>query len=43
VGEKYQFKKVDVIYRGDDYVISKASADDDYLALYDDIIVESVV
>ncbi|MGN1412103.1 MAG: HlyD family efflux transporter periplasmic adaptor subunit [Oscillospiraceae bacterium] len=42
VGEKYQFKKIDVIYRADDYVISKASADNDYLSLYDDIILESV-
>lgn len=42
VGEKYQFKKIDVIYRADDYVISKASADDEYLSLYDDIILESV-
>lgn len=42
VGEKYQFKKIEVIYRGDDYVISEALADDDYLSLYDDIILESV-
>lgn len=42
VGEKYQFKKIDVVYRADDYVISQASANDEYLSLYDDIILESV-
>ena len=42
VGEQVKFKKIDVIYRGDDYVISKAVASNEYLALYDDIIVESV-
>lgn len=42
VGEQILFKKIDVIYRSDDYVISKASTNNEYLALYDDIIVESV-
>jgi len=42
VGEQIQFKKIDVIYRAEDYVISKASTDNEYLALYDDIILESV-
>jgi hypothetical protein len=42
VGEQILFKKIDVIYRGDDYVISKASTDNDYLALYDDIVLKGV-
>jgi transcriptional/translational regulatory protein YebC/TACO1 len=42
VGEQVLFKKIDVIYRGEDYVISAASTDNEYLALYDDIILESV-
>lgn len=42
VGEQIKFKKVDVIYRANEYIISKANADDDYLALYDDIVVEGV-
>lgn len=42
VGEQVKFKKIDVIYRADDYVISKAVASNEYLAIYDDIIVESV-
>jgi hypothetical protein len=42
VGEQIRFRKIDVIYRSDDYVISKASADNDYLALYDDIVLEGV-
>lgn len=42
VGEQILFKKIDVIYRSDDYVISKVSTNNEYLALYDDIIVESV-
>lgn len=42
VGEQILFKKIDIIYRSDDYVISKVSTNNEYLALYDDIIVESV-
>lgn len=42
VGEQILFKKIDVKYRSDDYVISKVSTDNEYLALYDDIILESV-
>lgn len=40
-GEQVVFKKIDVIYEGSDYVLSKVHEDDsDYLALYDDIIIE---
>lgn len=40
-GEQIVFKKIDVIYEGTDYVLSKVHDDDsNYLALYDDIITE---
>lgn len=42
-GEQIEFKKIDVIYEGSDYVLSKIYEDDkSYLALYDDIITEGV-
>ncbi len=40
-GEQKLFKKIDVIYEGSDYVLSKAHEEDSsYLALYDDIMTE---
>ncbi len=45
-GEQVVFRKIDVIYEGNDYVLSKVFSKDegtDYLALYDDIIVEGLV
>lgn len=40
-GEQVEFRKIDVIYEGSDYVLSKVHDDDNgYLALYDDIMVE---
>ncbi|MDE5854501.1 MAG: hypothetical protein K2O36_01535 [Ruminococcus sp.] len=40
-GEQVVFKKIDVIYEGSDYVLSKVHDDDSsYLALYDDIMTE---
>lgn len=40
-GEQIVFKKIDVIYEGSDYVLSRVHDDDSsYLALYDDIITE---
>lgn len=42
VGEQIKFKKLDVIYEGDDYVLSKNTADDAYLNLYDRIILEPI-
>lgn len=42
LGENVIFRKIDVIFEGDDYVISAASTDSDYLMLYDDIIVEGI-
>ena len=42
-GEQVVFRKLDVIYEGDDYILSAINEDDsNYLALYDDIIVEGV-
>lgn len=42
-GEQVEFKKIDVIYEGSDYVLSKVHEDDlSYLALYDDIMIEGV-
>ena len=41
-GEQVLFKKIDVIYEGGDYVLSKITTDPEYLALYDDIMIEGV-
>lgn len=42
-GEQIEFKKIDVIYEGSDFVLSEIhESDTDYLALYDDIITEGV-
>ena len=43
-GEQVQFKKIDVIYEGSDYVLSSLEhiGDDSYLVLYDDIMIEGV-
>ncbi len=39
-GELIQFKKLDVIYEGDDYVISKNTSNSEYLNLYDKVLLE---
>ena len=40
-GEQIEFKKIDVIYEGSDYVLSEVHDDDkSYLARYDDIMIE---
>ncbi|MDE6538737.1 MAG: hypothetical protein K2K66_00965 [Ruminococcus sp.] len=42
-GEQTEFKKIDVIYEGSDYVLSAVHEEDSsYLALYDDIMIEGV-
>lgn len=42
-GEQVTFRKIDVIYEGEDYVLSAVHENDEtYLALYDDIIIEGV-
>ena len=42
LGNEIYFKKLDVIYEQESYVISKKTADKSYLQLYDDIVVEGV-
>lgn len=42
LGERISFKRIDVIYEGGDYVLSSLDLGDEYLALYDDIVVEGV-
>lgn len=42
-GEQVEFKKIDVIYEGGDYVLSAVHDEDSsYLSLYDDIMIEGV-
>lgn len=38
-GEKVIFKKIDPIFQGEDFVVSKVRTDDEYVQLYDDTIV----
>ena len=42
LGQELIFKKIDVIFEGEDYVISNKNSKNGYLALYDDIIVEGI-
>lgn len=46
VGQDVEFKKIDVIYEGDEFVLSDDKSDDesngDFLSLYDQIIMEEV-
>lgn len=42
VGEQLEFKKLDVIYEGDDYVLSKNTSDSAYLNLYDRIVIDPI-
>lgn len=42
LGKDISFKKVDVIYEGDDYVLSRNTSDEEYLLLYDQILLEVV-
>lgn len=41
-GEKIEFRRLDVIYEGDTYVLSNRNAGDGHLMLYDSIIVEGI-
>ncbi len=41
-GQRVLFKKLDVIFESDDYVLSKITADEDYVCIYDEIILEGV-
>lgn len=42
LGNEIYFKKLDVIYEQDSFVISRKTSDKSYLQLYDDIVVEGV-
>lgn len=42
LGKDITFKKIDVVYEGDDYVLSKNTSEEDYLLLYDQILLEVV-
>ena len=42
VGEKVEFKKLKVIYEGDDYVLSENTSDSEYLNLYDRIVIDPI-
>lgn len=41
-GEKIEFRRLDVVYEGKDYVLSDMNAGDGYLMLYDSVIVEGI-
>lgn len=42
-GEQVEFKKIDVVFEGSDYILSKVNeTDKSYLALYDNIMIEGV-
>ena len=42
LGKDISFKKIKVIYEGDDFVLSENTSDEDYLLLYDQILLEVV-
>ena len=42
LGQEIVFRKIDVIFEGDEFAISKIVSNSDYLSLYDQIIVEEV-
>ncbi len=42
IGDQVKFKKINIIFEQDDYVISQIMNDSDYVALYDDIVLEGV-
>ncbi len=42
LGKDISFKKINVIYEGDDYVLSENTSDEEYLLLYDQILLEVV-
>ncbi len=42
LGNEVTFKKIEVIYEGNDFVVSKNTSDSEYLLLYDQILLEAV-
>lgn len=43
VGENASFRKLDIVYEAEDFYLSRLNAGTDYVALYDDIIVDGVM
>lgn len=41
-GQRVLFKKVDVIFEDEDYILSRLTADEKFVCVYDDIIIEGV-
>ncbi len=42
IGDTVNFKKINIIFEQDDYVISEVMNDSEYVAMYDDIVLEGV-
>ena len=42
LGQRIAFKKIDSVFDGEDYILSRITSDGSYLAVYEDIIVEGV-
>jgi hypothetical protein len=42
LGKDISFKKINVIYEGDDFVLSENTSNEEYLLLYDQILLEVV-
>lgn len=42
LGEQITFKKLDVVYEGDNFVLSALNAGSGYVSMYDDVVVEGV-
>lgn len=43
LGQKIAFKKIDVIYECEEYLLSKITSDTSYVSVYDDIITEGII
>jgi hypothetical protein len=41
-GQRVLFKKADIIFEDEDYILSRITADEDYVCVYDDIIIKGV-
>lgn len=41
-GQRVLFKKVDIIFEDEDYILSDITSDENYICVYDDIIIEGV-
>lgn len=43
LGQKIAFRKIDVIYECEEYLLSKITSDTSYVSVYDDIITEGII